>query len=101
MTVTTPVTVFTREHCFSKKNMDWICTKLLEINVKYRVAKKKSFFSIDLLLLIPERYKYLVISSGSNKVFNSVYKNNIGFLKNGRLNSHRNAPISSGSNEKF
>ena len=88
MTVTTLVTVFTKEHCFSKKNMDWICTKMLEINVKYRVAKKKSFFSIDLLLF---SQIYLVISSGSNKVFNSVYKNNIDFLKNGRLNSHRNA----------
>ena len=57
-------------------------------HVKYRVAKKKSFFSIDLLLF---SQIYLVISSGSNKVFNSVYKNNIDFLKNGRLNSHRNA----------
>ena len=44
MTVTTLLTVFTKEHCFSKKNLDWIRTKMLEINVKYRVAKKTSFF---------------------------------------------------------
>ena len=88
MTVTTLLTVFTKEHCFSKKNLDWIRTKMLETNVKYRVAKKTSFFSIDLLLF---SQIYLVISSGSNKVVNSVYKNNIDFLKNGRLNSHKNA----------
>ena len=44
MTVTTLLTVFTKEHCFSKKNLDWIRTKMLEINVKYRFAKKTSFF---------------------------------------------------------
>ena len=88
MTVTTLLTVFTKEHCFSKKNLDWIRTKMLEINVKYRVAKKTCFSSIDLLLF---SQIYLVIYSGSNKVVNSVYKNNIDFLKNGRLNSHKNA----------
>ena len=61
---------------------------MLEINVKYRVAKKTSCFSIDLMLIFQ---KYLVICNESNKIVNSTYQNNIDFLKNGRLNSHKNA----------
>ena len=61
---------------------------MLPINVKYRVAKKASFYSIDLMLT---SQKYLVISRSSNKIVNSTYQNNIDFLKNGRLNSHKNA----------
>ena len=61
---------------------------MLEINVKYRVAKKTSCYSIDLMLIFQ---KYLVICNESNKLVNSFYQNNIDFLKNGPLNSHKNA----------
>ena len=93
MTVTTLLTVFTKKHCFLK-NLDWIRTKMLEINVKYRVAKKTSCYSIDLMLIYQ---KYLVISKNSNKLVDNVFLNNIDFLKNGRLNSHKMLPI----NEKY
>ena len=66
--------------------MDWIRLKMLPINAKYRVAKKTSFYSIDLLLT---SQKYHVISRSSNKIVNSTYQKNIDFLKNGRLNSHK------------
>ena len=35
--------------------------------------------------------KYLLISKISNEAISSVYLKNIDFLKNGRLNSHKNA----------
>ena len=63
---------------------------MLPINVKYRVAKKTSFYSIDLMLI---SQKYHVISRSANKIVNSAYQNNIDFLKNGRLNSHKNASV--------
>ena len=61
---------------------------MLPINVKYRVAKKASYYSIDLMLI---SQKYHVISRSSNKIVSSANQNNIDFLKNGRLNSHKNA----------
>ena len=55
---------------------------MLEINVKYTVAKRASCYSIDLMLTFQ---KHVVISSSStlffdsNYTFYSVYLNNIDF----------------------
>ena len=88
MTVTTLLTVFTKEHWFSKKKLGLDSHKNAWNQRKVQSCKENKLLFYWFIAIFSE---YLVISSGSNKVVNSVYKNNIDFLKNGRLNSHKNA----------
>ena len=67
--------------------VDYILTKMLEINVNNRIPMKTSLYFIDFQLILK---KNLVICNNSNFAFNSVYSKNIDFLKHGRLNSHQN-----------
>ena len=66
--------------------VDYILTKMLDINVNNRIPMKTSWYFIGLLLVFK---KDLVICNDSNYaslVFAIKY---IDFLKNGRLNSHK------------
>ena len=67
--VTTLLTVFIKKTLIFSTIVDQIHLKMFPFKVKYRVAKKTGLYSIDLLLI---SQIYLVISSGSNKVDNSV-----------------------------
>ena len=49
---------------------------------------RKSYYFMELQLVFQ---KYLLISKVSNEAISSVYLKNIDFLKNGRLNLHKNA----------
>ena len=60
---------------------------MLEINVKSKVAMKRCYHSIDLLLIFQ---KYLVICNEFNEAFNSIYLKNIDFLIKGQLNGEKN-----------
>ena len=51
---------------------------MLEINVKYKIAIKTSYYPIDLLLVFQ---KYLTFSNYSNEAFNIVIERDIDFLK--------------------
>ena len=78
MTLTKLVTMLTKEAMIFSKMVDEIHTKFLAINVKYSVAMKRSFYSLDLLLIFQ---KYLVNCNDSNYVFNSVNEKNNDFLQ--------------------
>ena len=61
---------------------------MLQNDVNYRNTVEPSIFSIELLLVF---LKYHFICNDTNLAYNSVYQNNIDFLKNCRVNSHKNA----------
>ena len=63
MILTKLVTMLTKEAMIFSTMVDEIHTKFLAINVKYRYAMKRSFFSLDVLLILQ---KYLVIFNDSN-----------------------------------
>ena len=51
---------------------------MIEINVKYTIAIKTSYYPIDLLLVFQ---KYLIFSNYSKEAFNIVFEKDIDFLK--------------------
>ena len=61
---------------------------MLENDVKYRTTIERNNFSNDKLLVFQNHH---IIWNNTNLAYNSVYQKNIDFLKNCRLNSHKNA----------
>ena len=80
--------VFTKKALIFSKMVDYILTKMLEINVNNKIPMKTSLYFIDLQLVFKKNY---VICNDSNKAFNTIYKRNHDFPRKGRLNSFKKA----------
>ena len=64
-----------------------ICMKMLKININFRIKMKTSFYFIELQLVFSKSLSFAVTVIRPK---NSVYLENIDFLEEGRINSHRN-----------
>ena len=64
-----------------------ICMKMLKININFRIKMKTSFDFIELQLVFSKSPSFAVTLIRPK---NSVYLENIDFLEDGRINSHRN-----------
>ena len=64
-----------------------ICMKMLKININFRIKMKTSFYFIELQLVFSKSLSFAVTLIRPK---NSVYLENIDFLEDGRINSHRN-----------
>ena len=64
-----------------------ICMKMLKININFRINIKTGFYFIELQLVFSKSLSFAVTLIRPK---NSVYLENIDFLEDGRINSHRN-----------
>ena len=64
-----------------------IYMKMVKNNVNFRIKMKTSFYFIELQLVFSKSLSFAVTFMRPK---NSVYLENIDFLEDGRINSHRN-----------
>ena len=80
--------MFTKKTLIISKSNDKFDTKTLEINVQYKIAKKTSYYSINLMLVFE---KEPIVCKDSNYALYSVYQNNIDFFTTVRLHYQKKA----------
>ena len=81
MNLTKLLTVVTQNTLIFSLIVHQYHTKMLDINVKYRIAEKTCYFFIDLLLVFQ---KDLMIYIQTNWAINNIHEKNIVFFKKGR-----------------
>ena len=80
--------MFIKKTLIFSKTVDYIHIKMLQNDVKYTTTIEPSKISSEKLLVFQKNH---IICNNTNLAWNSVSQNNIDFLKNYRLISHKNA----------
>ena len=79
--------MFIKKTLIYSKMDELVYMKMVKNNINFRIKMKKSFYFIELQLVLSNSLSFAVTLIRPK---NNVYLKNIDFLEDGRINSHEN-----------